>query len=199
MKSRSHWPLLYLLLLLAGATSLALWGDEPEVATATMSRAPGTGFQIDGGKVLPDLVGSWAGTWNDTVYEVVGALTCVIERDGYDLVATGTIDMSHWSMGTQTGTATGLPVGNNMNFTFSANNVGKGSGTLTDGNGSGSGNVTAPLMYGAFNFWGTATSERISGAFEFTESADGRGVVELTKQVPTQQSSWGAVKDRYSR
>ncbi|MFH1842326.1 MAG: hypothetical protein ABIF77_03905 [bacterium] len=199
MKSRSHWPLLYLLLLLAGATSFALLGDEPEVATANINRAPGTSIQMTGGKDLPDLVGSWTGTWHDTVYDVVGALTCVIEVDGYDLLAAGTIDLSYFGLGTQTGTATGLPVGNSMNFTFSANNVGDGSGTLTDGTGTGSGNVTAPLMYGAFDYWGTATSSRISGIFEFTESADGAGKVELTKQVPTQNSSWGEVKDLYQK
>ena len=103
------------------------------------------------GRDVPDLTGEWHGSWNDTLFNVVGDLDWVITRDGSDFSATGTIEMSNWGMGykpgTATGTLSGRPPEQTLTFTFQADNVGSGSGTVVGTAGSGAGTVTPRARY----------------------------------------------------
>lgn len=154
---------------------------------------------VHGTAVVPDLSGTWEGTWSDTRYFVDGALNLDIARNGDDYTATGTIDVSQIDpvLGTLSGTATGTIVGNTMTFSFNATNLGTGSGTFTDGSASGTGTVTAPLSFGAFEFAGTITAGQISGTFNFTSPTGGNGVASLNRSVASENSTLSELKASY--
>ncbi len=151
----------------------------------------------DGAQVLPDLSGSWAGTWEDTLYFVDGGLTCTITVDGNTWSAVGQIDLTALGIGWQDGTATGTLDGNELTFTFTAAMVGNGGGAVNPTNGSGTGTVTAPLDFGSFTFTGTVSASEIAGTFDFDSIGGGEGVVSLSPGVANEALSWGDVKDRF--
>ena len=148
---------------------------------------------------VPDLMGSWQGTWSDTVYSVNGAMTLQISLSGNDYTATGTIDVSQIdpSLGTLSGSASGTLNGDLLDFTFSCTDLGNGTGSFDGGDASGSGSVTAPLNFGAFTFTGTATDTEINGTFDFTSPTGGAGIAQLSKGVPVSNDGWGEIKSLY--
>lgn len=130
------------------------------------------------------LEGHWTGTWEDTIYNVSGAVEATFSIVGAELQASGLIDLTEISgaLGEQAGTGVGVLCGETLYFTFEAEMVGSGTGTLTAaGVGDGSGSVTAPLSFGAFTFTGTTTTTTITGTFDFTSKTGGEGNVTLTK------------------
>lgn len=146
---------------------------------------PGTPFGF--------LEGHWSGTWEDTIYEVSGAVEATFSIVCGQVVAAGVIDLSDLGLGSQSGTGIGTVAGDTLSFTFEAAMVGGGSGTLTlagaaggaqigaSGTGSGSGSVTAPLSFGPFTFSGSVTATTITGTFDFTNPGGGEGDVSLAK------------------
>jgi hypothetical protein len=193
MANRSKWPPVYLAAVLAVAGALAM--SEPHDDSPTYVDALPAATDT-----LPDLAGTWAGTWQDTVFMVSGDLSWVITQDGLDISASGTIDLTVLGMeaesGTATGTITSRSVGNTLDFTFEAATVGNGSGTITGGTASGTGTVIPPLGFGDFTFDGTVTGETMRGTFVFTTAA-GAGKAILTKQSAIEPGSWGELKARY--
>ncbi len=73
---------------------------------------------------LPSLAGSWSGTWMDTRYNVSGAITAVLQQNGTNFTATGTIDLTALGLGPWNGTAMGTISGNTVTFTFTSASVG---------------------------------------------------------------------------
>jgi hypothetical protein len=129
------------------------------------------------------LAGDWAGTWEDTLYEVSGTLEATFTVICSNVFATGTIGLQDLGLGDETGTGFGTVLGQTLSFSFASATVGAGTGTLDAGGpGSGSGSVTAPLSFGAFTFAGTANSTTITGTFDFTSPSGGEGEATLTKQ-----------------
>jgi len=194
MPGRATFPLIYMAALLTAAALLAsLVPDGGAVA-------PLQAFPV-ANRPVPDLVGSWAGSWQDTVYMVSGDLSWEITQNASDLSGSGTIDLSVLGLGVRSGTAAGSLGGggraNTLTFTFEAESVGNGSGTVVDATGSGTGTVTAPLSFGEFTFTGTLTDDEIEGTFDFTSPTGGAGRATLLKDTPVQAATWGSVKAGY--
>lgn len=136
-----------------------------------------------GGTPFSSLAGTWTGTWTDTRYNVSGSLQATFTVNGSSVGGTGTIGLQSLGLGNETGTATGLVVGDGLAFTFASNTVGTGSGALaTGGSGGGVGSVTGVLNLGEFSFGGTVTATTISGTFTFLSPTGGNGVASLTRQ-----------------
>ncbi len=133
------------------------------------------------------LVGTWVGTWEDTVYSLDGALSGTITQSGALLSGTGTIELSDLSVSgitIEVGTATGTISGTSVTFSLSSTTVGTGSGTVSGSTISGTGTVIAPIDYGAFTFTGTvdASGNSVTGVFDFTSPTGGSGTATVTKQ-----------------
>ena len=195
MSKRSIWPLVYMagLLLVVGALGFSGPHGSSEARGEVILAAADT---------IPDLVGTWVGTWEDTIYVwASGAMTWQISRDGSDLTASGTIDFSSFGMGLLPGTAEGSITSafadNTLEFTFQAVGIGSGAGTVTGSSGSGTGTVIPPLDFGDFTFEGTVGEDVISGTFDFTSPTGGAGRASLTRQVATEPSTWGDIKALY--
>lgn len=189
--NRARWVPVCIAALLVAAGALAF--THPVVA-----ERPAISVSVQG-RDVPDLTGEWHGSWNDTLFQVVGDLDWIITRDGSDFSATGTIEMSYWGMGykpgTATGTLSGRPPEQTLTFTFQADDVGSGSGAIVGTAGSGTGTVTGSLDFGAFTFVGTVSDTLIRGTFEFLDGGAGIGV--LSKDTPVEPASWSGVKARF--
>lgn len=159
---------------------------------------------------LPDIAGTWSGTWADTVYFVTGAMTIDIEVNGNSYTATGTIDVSQINpiLGVLAGSGSGTVSGSVLTGTFSATDLGTGQGTLSptranrgpggSASGSGSGTVTAPLNFGPFTFSGDIVGDVMTGGFDFTNPSGGKGVAALVRQTtPVETSTWSRLKERF--
>ena len=148
---------------------------------------------------LADVLGTWTGTWTDTVFNVGGSLDFEITEDAGTYNATGDIGLQVLGLGIESGTATGVVAGNTLSFSFESGTVGNGGGSLIDtGDATGLGSVTAPLNFGTFSFVGTLTSTQMTGSFEFITPGSGKGIGSLTKQsTAVTAEPWGEVKDRY--
>lgn len=146
---------------------------------------------------VPDLAGTWIGTWQDTIYAVGGDLSFEITPVEGGYTATGEIDLGELGLGTRTGEADGLLTRNQLVFGFNADQVGEGAGIITDESATGSGNVTAPLNFGIFSFTGTATDVGIWGTFDFLAAEGGAGKAHLTRTTATESNSVSAIKSRY--
>jgi len=131
---------------------------------------------------LPDVAGSWQGTWTDTRFGVGGEVRGTITRRGSTVTGSGVLDLSDLGLGNVTGTAEGTIAGGRIEFTFRSGPVGSGSGALTGAGGSGRGTVTGALGFGDFTFEGAATDSTIEGSFRFLSPSGGRGVASLTRQ-----------------
>jgi len=191
---RARWVPVYIVALLVVAGALAVSGHDtavqPHIQASPATREP-----------VPDLVGEWEGTWEDTVFHVVGGLSWEISRNVSDFSATGVIDMSYFVMGDVPGTAsgslTGRPPDETLTFAFGAATVGDGSGTIVGTAISGAGIMINP-SFGPFTFVGTVSDTVIRGTFDFTgPGQDGAGKAILTKNTPVEPSSWGGVKARF--
>jgi hypothetical protein len=178
----------YLVLLSLALAALFVSGFQTSPDRPAMAR---------GGAVLPDLAGVWTGTWEDTLYFVGGDLSFEITATEGGYLATGEIDLGALGLGTRSGEADGLINGNQLDFGFTADQVGEGAGILTDESASGSGNVTSPLDFGNFSFTGMATEIGIWGTFDFTAPTGGAGKAHLTRTTATEASSLSAVKAHY--
>jgi len=182
----------YLTALAILSISLAVVGyDSPDRATT------GSMLPADDTQALPDLSGSWTGSWSDTIYLVGGGVICTITIEGTTWSAVGQIDLTELGLGWQEGTATGTVTDDELIFTFTGASVGFGGGSLTSLIGTGSGMVTAPLNFGEFTFTGDAGVGEITGDFDFTGPGGGEGVVLLTPGVANEDLSWGDVKAVY--
>jgi hypothetical protein len=194
MNRRSIWPPIYVAGLLLVVGVLAISGPQGS------SEAHGqvTFAFVD---TIPDLTGTWVGTWADTVYLAGGSMTWEISRDGSDYTASGTIDFTYFGMGLLSGSAEGNITSafadHVMEFTFEAAMIGNGSGTINGNIGSGGGTVTAPLNFGEFTFEGVVVEGNIAGTFDFTSPTGGAGIASLTKQTATERSTWGDIKALY--
>lgn len=129
------------------------------------------------------LHGTWTGTWEDTIYDVSGALEATFAVNGSNVTASGVIGLQEFALGDKSGSGSGTISGPTLSFTFTSDAFGSGSGTLDAGGcGSGTGTVTGTLEFGAFTFAGSANPTTISGTFDFTSPSGGKGVASLTKQ-----------------
>jgi hypothetical protein len=167
--------------------------------TAKLQPPPAHAITVVGPAAVPDLSGTWEGSWSDTRYSVSGSMSLVIALNGADYSATGSIDISEIDLllGQLNGTATGTISGNTMSFSFSATNLGTGTGTFTDGGATGTGTVTAPLGFGAFEFSGTVTGGQMDGTFNFTSPTGGNGVASLSRSVAGDEANWTEIKASY--
>lgn len=198
MTQRSRWPAIYVLTLLAAATCLAAWG--PTGGTPAQAEPPAPTADR-----LPDIAGSWVGTWKDTIFmnpepgedEYIMTWEITQVRDGY--CANGIIDFTYFAMGFIPGSAAGTVTGtfraDTLHFTFEGPGIGNGAGTVTGGVGIGAGTVGLPLDFGAFTFQGTVTETLIRGTFDFTTG--GSGWARMGKVSPVERASWGAIKSRF--
>lgn len=150
------------------------------------------------GAVLPDLAGTWIGTWQDTIYFVGGDLSFEITSTPGGYTAVGSIDLSVLGAGVQEGTAAGTVAGNQLDFTFNADGIGDGMGSLVDNAATGSGTTdTPPVSFGDFTFAGTANGQAIWGSFDFTAPTGGAGKALLYPSTSTRETSLSAVKAHY--
>lgn len=198
MSSSFKWTLIGVAVLIIAVGVLVMRGPEARV------QAHGEAVAVEPAPVatraVPDLVGVWEGTWEDTVFTWAhGTMSWEITQDRTDLSATGVIDMTvfsdPWGLGVQSGTGSGTIAGNVLTFDFEGDLIGTGSGTVTNNTATGSGNVGMPLGFGGFNFQGTVTDTVIRGTFDFPTG--GSGKARMTKQSPVEPSSWGGIKARY--
>jgi hypothetical protein len=182
---------LYLAFLLLAALALFGFGrrDSGPPRGAHPASAATTNF--------PTLVGSWVGTWQDTVYHVGGTMSFTMAQVGSSWTGNGMIDLTSVGLGQQSGTLTGAEVGSTLAFTFQAASVGTGSGSLTGGSSSGSGSVTAPLNFGGFTFAGSLVAAHITGTFHFTSPTGGSGKASFSNTTAVQSATWGQVRKRY--
>lgn len=191
MQTPQRRALAYFALLALGLAALVAGGFEPPVPPPAQARG-GTALPV-----VPDLAGTWIGSWQDTIYAVGGDLSFEITAVEGGYVATGEIDLGALGLGTRSGSADGLINGNQFVFGFTADQVGEGAGIFTDGSASGSGNVTPPLNFGIFSFEGTANEIGIWGTFDFLAAEGGAGKAQLTRTTATEASSLSAIKSRY--
>ncbi len=201
MKNRN--PLLYTLGLFAAASLLSL-ATGPRGGNTITPEANAAGHLA-----LPQLEGTWSGTWTDTLYAVGGAVTLVIWAEGTDFVASGTIDVTSISgaLGVLSGGAIGLNNGVSLDIDFNCTDLGGGTVVLTpvktagaalSASASGSGNVSAPLDFGPFTLTGTASDTEIVGSFDFTSPGGGKGIAQFNKDsVGVEPISWGSAKAAY--
>ena len=198
--TRKRYPIVYALALFALAALLAAAGGGQSGAPLAPAAAS-AGSPL----ALPQLTGSWSGTWTDTLYAVSGAVTLVIWNEGSGYAANGTIDVTGISgmLGVLGGGATGVDNGVTLDVQFDCTDLGGGTVVLTpDGGGgataAGSGNVMSPLNFGPFTLTGTASDTEIVGSFDFTSPGGGKGIAQFTKvSLPVEEQAWGSVKAAY--
>jgi hypothetical protein len=190
MDKRWKWPPIYVAGLLVVAAAFAFTGAD-EAPRAFGATVPA------GADSIPNLVGAWTGTWQDTIFTwAQGGLSWEISQNGSSFSASGVINFSVFGLGLVPGTASGTITREALEFTFDAPASGGGSGTITDGAVSGTGSVTMPA-FGPFTFEGTLTDDTIRGTFEFTGGGAGKAV--LTKETPVETASWGTIKSRFRK
>jgi hypothetical protein len=197
MTHRPWQPGVYVLGLLLVAGVIALLGHDGGGPARAEQTAPSSA-------TLPNIVGSWAGTWKDTIYmglEEEYFMTWQITQVREEYCATGIIDFSYFfgmgpTVGSAAGTVTGALRADTLHFTFEAGGLGGGSGTVTGGVGTGSG--TNILVFPIdFTFQGTVTETLIRGTFDFPDPG-GSGWARMGKvQTPVERASWGEIKARY--
>jgi hypothetical protein len=197
-----RYPLAYLSALFVVAAVLSSSAKPRASAWIAPAPAGASSFQP-----LPDIVGTWAGTWADTVYFVAGNLNITINRDGDSYFATGTIDVSaiNPTLGILSGTANATGTESMLSGTFSCPNLGSGTVQIVAPLGfgdyamaSGSGTVGAPLSFGPFTFAGDVITGIMVGGFDFTNPSGGKGIAALT-QIPdaVAPATWSEVKAKY--
>lgn len=195
MQRRKGNALLYLLGLFVLAGSLALGGSEPPARERPQREARG-----GSDRETPNLLGTWVGTWTDTIFDFSGEVSMEVHstRDGV-FAATGEIDLSSLSVfgdvGVEDGSAEGDVVDGVIDFSFSAANVGNGAGTCEGNEGWGTGTVIAPLSFGNFTYEGFVSEMMITGIFDF--NAGGAGRVTLYNVTPAAERSWSEVKAEF--
>jgi hypothetical protein len=190
MEKRPNLPPIYVAALVVIAAAFAFTGqdDSPRAFGRPTPASPDS---------IPDLVGTWTGTWQDTIYVGAGGdLSWEISQDGPDFSASGIIDFSYFGMGSVPGTATGTITRETLEFTFEAPAAGSGAGVITDDAVSGTGMMIVPA-FGPFTFEGMLTDDTIRGTFDFTNPGGGAGRAVLTKETPVERASWGEVKSRF--
>ncbi|MFH1825758.1 MAG: hypothetical protein ABH823_00500 [bacterium] len=152
-------------------------GSTAATSTSTSSTTSTTGVGPTA------LVGTWSGSWTDTLYQVTGSLEATISLEGSSLSGTGGIDLTDptFSLGVETGLATAEISGASAIFTFNSGTVGSGLGTITGNTIVGTGEA-GPLGFSDFSFIGTfeADGNTINATFAF--NSGGYGTAEVTKQ-----------------
>jgi hypothetical protein len=102
-----------------------------------------------------------------------------ITQSGSTLNGTGSIDLTSinakygYSIGVESGTATGTINGSTVSFNFSSSTVGSGSGNFDGTAISGTGTVGGVLNFGGFTFQGTLSGNTITGTFNFPTGGNG--------------------------
>ena len=168
MQSRSKWPPLFVLALFTLACGAALLTPDAGPRGVCIASA------VNGDRTIPDIAGTWEGTWEDTVYFVSSTMSWTITQDGSNYAGSGTIDMTPFAwagLGSQEGGASGSITREerqSLSFSYYADLVGLGDGVLTGDFCTGSGVVNAPLDFGFFTFQGTVTDTSVVGRFFFT-------------------------------
>ncbi len=196
MQKRDRWTPIYVVVVLAVAGVMAFSGQRAEMEV----RVETPPASLDR---LPDLVGTWEGSWRDSAFHVGGSLTWTVAQDDTVISANGTIDLTSvgWpGVGVEQGTASGVIIPNGRTtlvFDFSATNVGIGSGGIVGSDASGMGTVVPPMDFGDFDFEANVTDLSMQGTFAFTAPGSGHGIASLTKTSPVEPTSWGRVKERY--
>lgn len=142
----------------------------------------GGGSDDSDGDAASKLVGTWSGTWVDTVWSMQGPITITITQDGNALSAEGTVGLTEFGLATATMTWTGTIDGDTVTFNGTATQLGTISGTVDGDTISGNGNIAGSLMFGAFTYTGTVSGDTITCPFQFTMPGGGAGTVTVTKQ-----------------
>lgn len=130
------------------------------------------------GDVGASLVGSWSGTWEDTVYSVDGPMNMTVTETGEGFSGSGNLTLLSVE---HSATVSGTVSGDTLNFTFESATIGSGSGTVVGNEVSGSGSASV-LGYGPFTFSGTVDGNTITGSFDFTDATGGEGTVSVALQ-----------------
>jgi hypothetical protein len=173
------------------------------LASTTASTASRSGTQLartTDSADLADLLGTWSGTWNDTIYSVGGSLSFAVSENSGVYTGTGQIGLQSLGLGVESGSAAGNVVGDALVFSFISNTVGSGAGSVDANTGAaaGAGSVAPPLNYGAFIFQGAVTGDAMSGMFDFTSPTGGAGVASLTRTgTAVENADWSNVKGLY--
>ncbi len=197
MLSRSKWPPLFIAALFLIATAATLLAPDAGPRGVCVASA------VPDGRTLPNILGTWTGTWEDTVYQwASGPMTWTITLDQSDYWGSGSIDLSvlGFGLGDQEGGASGSLTREDrqsLSFSYYADLVGGGDAVLTGTSCAGSGVVNAPLDFGYFTFSGTITDTAAIGRFFFASPTGGAGRVTMTKDTPVESTTWGSIKAGY--
>ena len=135
------------------------------------------------------LVGTWSGTWEDTVYDLSGNLNATITQDGAVLSGSGTIALASLGFAgitTELVTLGGAISGSNVLFLFDAPapTVSSGNGLITNLTMTGTGDVGGAINYGAFTLIGTIEpgGNAFNMYFDYLSPTGGLGTVRMIKQ-----------------
>ncbi len=192
----------YLSVLFAVATLVSITGRPAETVVTAADQS------MSAATAIPDLSGTWTGSWFDTVFTVGPYdMTFVLTQDAGSVSGTGTIDFSAFGFGVVNGTCSGTISGNVLTGTFTAGSgpsMGSGSLTLTgmtmsrgitNATASGSGSN----FFGPFVIEGTVTDTQITGTFGFTNPGSGGGTGTMIKQSsPIREETLGKVKAEFA-
>jgi hypothetical protein len=180
---------LYLGIVLALAALLGL--------SASRSAPAGRGVKpgAKSATAVPNIVGHWVGTWQDTVYSVSGALVFNFTDMSN---GTGQIDLTALGLGVEFGTAVAATSNDTLYFSFTSTNVGGGGGAIIGNYTIGAGTVGAPLNFGAFTFEGHVTTSAMDGRFYYLSPTGGAGRASLSKTSAVEEHTWGSIKSLYS-
>lgn len=202
MRANPRAMFMYLGLLLLIGLCLGAAGGPKQRPTSMPTRV------ASAGGTLPDLVGTWAGAWVDTVFSVTGPMSMTIDVNGDVVSATGTMNLLMVSLGfaepfSLDGSITGGDLAFSYQFTPASALTSTGSGTLSatallggSADLAGTGSVGAPLNYGGYSFTGTAIEGAITGTFEYG-AGTGAGPFGLARTSAVAPESWGGIKNRY--
>lgn len=132
------------------------------------------------------LVGSWSGTWIDTVFDVQGMTDITINRNGNTITTKGSINLQTIFLPEASGTATATIIdttGNSLTFPFGAALLGSGTGSIIGRTFSGTGAILPSIGFGSFNFQGNIVDDNtIKGSFTFTNTGTGAGTFIMSKK-----------------
>jgi len=194
MRNRSKWPPLFIVALFLAAGTATLFAPDAGSGGACVASA------ISDARTIPDITGTWEGTWEDTIYQATGSMSWTIVQEGSEMFGMGTIDVTQAGGGVHEGLGSGAIIMRDrqtLTFTFEGDMLGEGTGVLSGTACTGGGTVGSPLNYGAFTYHGAITETNAEGRFFFTPPSGGAGRVLMTNTTPVEPTTWGDIKAGY--